>query len=226
MSVGGDQLPSWGSVLAVIAHPDDESFGIGAVLSAFTRAGKVSVLCFTHGEASTVHGVGGDLRLVREAELRAAAQALALDAVTLLAYPDGQLAATPAGVLSAHVITAAEQVAADGIVVFDPSGVTGHPDHRAATAAALAAAAQLGLPMLAWTLPAKVAATLNAELGTTFTGHSAAAIDLQVSVDRARQRTAIRHHPSQAVPSSALWRRLELLGDIECLRWLRVPDRG
>jgi LmbE family N-acetylglucosaminyl deacetylase len=48
-------LPVWTSVLAVVAHPDDESFGLGAILDAFTRAGaRGEVLCLTHGEASTL----------------------------------------------------------------------------------------------------------------------------------------------------------------------------
>ncbi|MGB8501155.1 PIG-L deacetylase family protein, partial [Mycobacterium sp.] len=47
-------LPAWSSVLAVVTHPDDESFGLGAILDAFNRAGtRTSVLCLTHGEAST-----------------------------------------------------------------------------------------------------------------------------------------------------------------------------
>jgi LmbE family N-acetylglucosaminyl deacetylase len=42
-------------VLAVCAHPDDETFGLGALLAAFAdRGAKVSVLCFTRGEASTL----------------------------------------------------------------------------------------------------------------------------------------------------------------------------
>src|SRR6266571_6027002 len=56
------RLPGWDGVLAVVAHPDDESFGLGAVLAAFVDAGaRVAVLCLTHGELSTVHGVEGDL---------------------------------------------------------------------------------------------------------------------------------------------------------------------
>jgi hypothetical protein len=39
-------------------------------------------------------------------------------------------------------------------------------------------------------------------------------------VHRERQLQAVRAHPSQAVPGSVLWRRLELLGDREHLRWL------
>ncbi|MCU7729405.1 hypothetical protein ODJ79_37300 [Actinoplanes sp. KI2] len=73
--------------------------------------------------------------------------------------------------LAAEVAATAAQVAADGLVVFDPSGVTGHPDHRAATAAALTAAAPTALPVLGWTLPARVAQTLNADYGAAFAGH-------------------------------------------------------
>jgi len=52
----GRLLPAWPSVLAVIAHPDDESFGLGAVIDQFTAAGTaVHILCYTHGEASTLN---------------------------------------------------------------------------------------------------------------------------------------------------------------------------
>ena len=54
------------SILAVVAHPDDESFGLGALLARAAAAGaRVGVLCLTHGEASTLHGVDGDLREIR-----------------------------------------------------------------------------------------------------------------------------------------------------------------
>lgn len=214
------KLPPWRSVLAVVAHPDDESFGLGAVLTAFPDTAQVAVLCFTHGEASTLHGVDGELRDVRAAELRAAAQALGLTDVTLLDHPDGALAAIPEAALAAAVVAAADRVHADGLLVFDPAGVTGHPDHAAATAAALTAAHQLGLPVLAWTLPEHVAVTLNMEFGAAFTGHPSSQVDIEVPVDRTRQRAAVACHPSQAVPGSVLWRRLELLGDVEHLRWV------
>lgn len=49
-------------------------------------------------------------------------------------------------------------------------------------------------------------------------------VDLTLTVDRASQRRAVECHPSQAVPGSVLWRRLELLGPHEHLRWLRRPE--
>ena len=74
------QLPAWQSVLAAVAHPDDESFALGAVLTGFAAAGvQVSVLCLTRGEASTLHGVAGDLVALRAHELAAAAEALGPD---------------------------------------------------------------------------------------------------------------------------------------------------
>jgi LmbE family N-acetylglucosaminyl deacetylase len=215
-------LPPWRAVLAVVAHPDDESFGLGAVLSTFVAAGAtVSVLCLTRGEASSLHGVAGDLEQVRGAELAAAAEALGLDRVELLGYPDAHLAEIDLTELADRVAATARASRPDGLVVFDPSGVTGHPDHVRATAAALVAAQALDLPVLGWTLPASVAGQLRREHGAPFTGHPPYEIALSVPVDRDRQRRAVACHPSQAVPGSVLWRRLELLGDQEHLRWLR-----
>ena len=146
-------LPAWRSVLVVVAHPDDESFGLGAVIDAFVRGGsRVRVLCLTRGEASTVHGVGGDLSALRATELRLAAAELGADTAVLKDHPDGHLRPD-----SAQVVREIEDEAvasyADGLLVFDSSGVTGHLDHVAATAAAVHAATDLGLPVLAWTLP-------------------------------------------------------------------------
>jgi LmbE family N-acetylglucosaminyl deacetylase len=213
------RLPHWSRPVAVIAHPDDESFGLGGVLHAFAAAGAhVSVLCLTHGEASSLHGVAGDLRVLREAELRSAAAALGVRDVRMLDFPDGQLAAQPAAGLASLIKDSLDEWSADGVIVFDRSGVTGHPDHAAATRTALEAALARGVDVLEWTLPSAVAAQLNAELGTSFSGHAPQDIDIVVTVDRKAQCAAIAAHASQAVSGSPLWRRLELLGATEHLR--------
>ena len=218
-------LPVWTSVLAVVAHPDDESFGLGAILDAFVLAGaRVEVLCLTHGEASTLHGAPGELASVREAELAAAAEALGVSRTTLHHHTDGALSELSGTTLVTEVVAAAKTSRAEGLLVFDTAGVTGHPDHVAATAAGLLAGETLNLPVLGWTLPETVAAQLNREYDASFTGHVDEAIDVKVTVDRARQLVACHAHKSQALPSSILWRRLELLADTESLRWLRQAD--
>ena len=220
-------LPAWTSALAVVAHPDDESFALGAVLDALVQSGcHVSVLCLTRGEASTVHGISGDLRALRAMELRDAGAALGLSAAELSDHPDGALGHVNRATLVSEVRETALRVGSQGLVVFDDSGVTGHPDHIAASEAALDAATELRLPVLGWTLPRSVAEQLNEEFGSTFTGHEPDEVDLTVRVDRDKQRTASLAHASQAVPTSVLWRRLELLGDLEHLRWLKPPTDG
>ena len=85
----GHALPAWGSILVVVAHPDDETFGLGAVIDAMTSAGSaVHVLCFTRGEASTLNERDADLSAARAEELRHASAELGVASVTLLDYPD------------------------------------------------------------------------------------------------------------------------------------------
>ncbi len=221
ITTNSSELPPWASVLAVVAHPDDESFGLGAVISAFIAGGaRVDVLCFTKGEASTLRGVEGDLAKIRRGELTAAARELGIDTVHLLDYPDGELAGQSLAELAEHVVGAARAASCDGMLVFDTTGITGHADHVQATKAALMAAPLLGLDVLAWTLPEAVAQELSRSLGGEFAGRSPRDIDRVIEVDRTRQQSAVRCHPSQAVPSSALWQRLDLLGDREYVRWL------
>jgi N-acetylglucosamine malate deacetylase 2 len=223
----GRILPAWPSVLAVVAHPDDESFGLGAVIDALVTSGAaVHVLCYTHGEASTLNETSADLHHARESELRQAGAELGVASVTLLDYPDGWLAEIEPAEVAAHAAAAAADRGAAGLLVFDDTGITGHPDHQAATAAGVLAARQAGLPVLAWALPDAVAGQLRAETGQGFAGQPDTMIDLCVRVSRSRQRRAATQHASQVSPSAVLWRRLQLQGECEHLRWLIPPQAG
>jgi len=213
------RLPHVREVLAVCAHPDDESFGLGAILAAFTAQGtQMRELCFTHGEASTLGEHSRTLGELRADELTAAADVLGVHHVQLLDYPDGHLQEVP---LEGLVDVVDDALAgADLLLAFDQGGITGHPDHRRATQAALAAAAAAGVPVLAWVLPHPVASQLNTEFGAGFVGRRMSDIDIVIDVDRGRQRAAIGCHASQSEHNPVLWRRLDLLGDREYLRWL------
>ena len=80
-------------LLAVFAHPDDESLACGATLAWCAAEGaRVSLLCATRGEAgSRAPGCLEEISLgaVRRAELHEAAARLGLDDVILLDHPDG-----------------------------------------------------------------------------------------------------------------------------------------
>ena len=218
------RLPTVRSILAVCAHPDDESFGLGAALAMFDELDSAtSVLCFTHGEASTLGADTPELGNVRAGELSAAADELGVTDVELLHYRDGHLSEEPLHELMTPIHRAVERSRAELLLVFDEGGITGHADHCRASEAAVAVARELGLPVLAWTLPERVADALNHEFGAEFVGRSDRELDFVVQVDRTRQRRAINQHVSQAVDNPVLERRLELQGDEEVFRWLRAP---
>src|SRR5215472_18710614 len=83
------------NLLAVLAHPDDESLGFGGTLARYSAEGvETYLVTATRGERGRFGslGHGGDpaeVGRVREAELRAAAAVLGIREVFLLNYPDG-----------------------------------------------------------------------------------------------------------------------------------------
>lgn len=138
-------------LMCVLAHPDDESLGVGGILAKSADEGvTTSLLTATRGERGWFgreDEYPGPDRLAarREEELQAAAAELGLHEVSLLGYEDGRLdQADPQaaiGEIAAHVRRFRPQV----VVTFGPFGSYGHPDHIAVcqltTAAVVAAAA-------------------------------------------------------------------------------------
>jgi LmbE family N-acetylglucosaminyl deacetylase len=220
--MGEERLPPARRVLVVCAHPDDESFGLGAIIAAYVDSGTdVDVVCFTPGEASTLGAVKEDLARMRVQEMQCATAALGVNNVTLFDYPDGHLADVALTRLVADIDSAADD--ADLCLVFDEYGITGHPDHRQATEAALRWARDQRVPVLAWVIPNRVAHDLNTTFGTTLWGRAADEIDINLTVDRTRQRRAIACHDSQASDNPVLWRRLQLEGNQEHVRRTYQP---
>jgi LmbE family N-acetylglucosaminyl deacetylase len=124
------------ALLAVFAHPDDESYLCGGTLARYAASGRpVALLCATRGEAGEIADGSlaspETLAAVREAELRAAAAALGLAAVQVLDFRDGTLAGVPfpEGVEQLGSALAAAQP--EVVLSFGPEGVYGHPDHVA-----------------------------------------------------------------------------------------------
>lgn len=144
------------TLLAIFAHPDDESFGPGGTLARYAAEGaRVHYLCATRGEAGTVdtlHLNGyRDVGELRTAELMCAAQVLGLADVQFLGFRDSGirgdapdcLARTPVEVVAARIAAHLEHVRPDVVITHDPFGGYGHPDHIAVHKAVLHAFTQI-----------------------------------------------------------------------------------
>ncbi len=124
------------NLLAVFAHPDDETFRPGGTLALLARRGVyVQVLTATRGQA----GSRGDpplcapeeLPVVRENELRCACAALGLQPPILLDYQDGHLAEADPETLVAEILAIVNDLRPQIMLSFGADGLSGHPDHSA-----------------------------------------------------------------------------------------------
>jgi LmbE family N-acetylglucosaminyl deacetylase len=141
-------------LMAVLAHPDDESLGCGGTLAKYAAEGVDTYLVTaTRGDAGRhrghparheLHPGSKALAEIRERELRAAAAVLGVRELSVLDYGDGVLdAADPRGAI-ARIAGEVRRVRPHVVVTFGPDGAYGHPDHIAIaqfTSAALIAAA-------------------------------------------------------------------------------------
>lgn len=141
-------------LLVVVAHPDDETFGCGSLLAHAASAGVQTVVaCATRGEAgSPTPGRGlddTDMAVVREAELRAAAELVGVERVELFDWIDsgmdgepaaGTLVSTPIEEVASRVAALIDDVRPAVVVTLDASD--GHRDHAHIRDATLHAAAR------------------------------------------------------------------------------------
>jgi LmbE family N-acetylglucosaminyl deacetylase/GT2 family glycosyltransferase len=122
-------------VLVVAPHPDDEVIACGGALARHAAAGAaVRVVVLSDGAAG---GSDADLAQRREQESRRAAAALGVADVRFLGLQDGALGAVPE--LVERVRAELDLHAAE--LVYAPSPLELHPDHKAAGRACAAALA-------------------------------------------------------------------------------------
>lgn len=140
-------------LLAILAHPDDETLGVGGVLAHYATEGvETYLITATRGDQGRFRGVkeGPDhpgperLAQIREAELLAAASVLGIREVSLLGYGDGRLDEAEPREVVGRIAALIRRIRPQVIVTFGQDGGYGHPDHIAicqlATGAAVAAA--------------------------------------------------------------------------------------
>jgi LmbE family N-acetylglucosaminyl deacetylase len=137
--------PARRCLLAVFAHPDDETSAAAGTLMHYARAGvDVYVVTATRGERGDL-GTGDltiarpDLPAVREAELRAVLALYGAHPPILLDYRDQELSTADFATLTHDVWRVMVAVQPEVVITFGPSGISGHEDHttihRAATTA-------------------------------------------------------------------------------------------
>lgn len=153
------------TLLVVVAHPDDETFGCGSLLlHAADRNIRTVVVCATRGEAGEVSAdvsVPPDgLGALREAELREAAKTLGVAEVEVLDHLDsgmegdpspGSLCATEPIDLAAELTDVIERHQPDVVVTL--AGDDGHRDHSHLRLALEQATSPTGTPLYAQCLP-------------------------------------------------------------------------
>jgi LmbE family N-acetylglucosaminyl deacetylase len=135
-------------LLAVLAHPDDETFGMGGTLAVYAQRGmKVHLICATRGEVGEIdpeflQGFQSKAE-VRESELRCASGLLGLSGVHFLNYRDSGMAGSkdnehpdaltnaPLDKVAADITHYIRKLRPDVVITFDPIGGYRHPDHLA-----------------------------------------------------------------------------------------------
>lgn len=153
-------------LMAVLAHPDDESLGNGGIFAKYAAEGvKTYLVTATRGE----RGWFGDERenpglealgKIRENELLDAAEVLDIRYVDFLDYIDGELDQVRPAEAIGKIVGHLRHVRPDVVVTFGPYGAYGHPDHIAIsqfTTAAIVEAASPDSPYYRNMAPHRVA---------------------------------------------------------------------
>src|SRR3954466_4568404 len=120
LSAAGRRQPR---VLAVFAHPDDETLCAGGTLAKYADAGaEVFVVSFTRGGAGQIRDAAvatrASLLAVRERELDAAGKELGLAQVRCLDHPDGGLAEVAAARLLEEAVELIDEFDPDVVITF------------------------------------------------------------------------------------------------------------
>jgi len=160
------------TLLLILAHPDDESFGhAGTIVRAHQQGAKIALLVATRGEEGTL----GDppiatretLGQTREQEMRDVAALLGIDEVTFLGFKDGAVSQVGFEYLVGLIETHVRRIDPDVIITFGPHGISNHADHiaigRAATEVFYRQHGAMGRPQRLYyaALPPEQAATLG-----------------------------------------------------------------
>ncbi|MBE7514295.1 MAG: PIG-L family deacetylase [Anaerolineales bacterium] len=131
--------------MVIVAHPDDIEFSCAGTIARWVREGaEVCYVLCTSGDVgiATPGMTNAEATRIREAEQTAAAEVVGVHNVVYLREPDGMLEATLH--LRKRLVREIRRFKPDTVIVGDPQqlwsvgeGYINHPDHRAASLAAV-----------------------------------------------------------------------------------------
>lgn len=122
------------TVLAIFAHPDDESLTCGGTLARLADAGaRVVLLCASRGERGSVSDPAlvpdGNLARVRTRELHEATAILGISDVIVLDHRDGNLRWEDVPELHGEIVSLVEKYRPAAVITFAEDGLYWHLDH-------------------------------------------------------------------------------------------------
>lgn len=130
-------MPDKLKMMCILAHPDDESLGVGGTLAKYASEGiETYLVTATRGERGRVGDKRELLSLdavgkIREAELLAAAKLLGIREVSFLGFIDGDLDKVDHREAIPKIVHHLRRVKPHVVITFGPEGAYGHPDHIA-----------------------------------------------------------------------------------------------
>jgi LmbE family N-acetylglucosaminyl deacetylase len=189
-------------LMAILAHPDDESMAIGGTLARYAAEGvDVTLITATRGQrgwpgAPADYPGPDSLGRRREGELRAAARVLGLSEVVTLDYMDGDLDQAHPEQIACDLVAHIRRVRPDVVLTWGPDGGYGHPDHVAIGEFATAAVMRAADPRSGHRCPTRAPHSVSKFFHIAWSPRTAAAFtyafgDLHIEVDGVIRRPVI-----------------------------------
>ncbi len=187
-------------VVAVLAHPDDETFGCGGTLARYTQGGvPVALVCGTRGEQGRNMGnptfaTRESLPHIRVEELRRACAALGIDRLHLLGVWDKTTEFSNPEVLAGRIASVLKEEQPSVVITHHPEH-GGHPDHCAIGQATIRAICNLPVaerPRVHCLISPRAAEKANIPLQS-----------VDITLVREMKEKAVAAHRSQSEPMRA-----------------------
>lgn len=197
-------------ILAIFAHPDDETFACGGSLTKWVEEGaEITLLCATRGEAGRRMGdppftTREELPQVREAELRQACEVMGVQHLHFLDIKDKEVELHEPEPLTSILRDWMEQLKPDLIVTFGLLGrFNYHADHRAVSRCATEAFMSSSHPCMLYYPLFPAEWEKASELGL----QQKDLVRIEITDTWEKKVTALQAHRTQMEQEKWLWQR-------------------